>query len=524
MSDASDFEAFAERCQRDLADRQADLVELILYDIVGNDGRTLALGDDGEVCARARIVPIGSFAHRSSSWRWAWANPESTAGGLAAAVRVHERPEVRHQPAFQAVDAFRADEATAWCFAAIGCHVANGQGVYRWASDAVDWFFAITDITRLEDNEAMTQRAARRIEADLRGAPSARRATLLRQHFPDLRIDLSGADLRGAPKPWQGDLHAQILFDHGRLDTHAARDLAGANFSHTRLDGAILRGLDLCGARFEGAVLVEADLAGARLDGANFRGAFLNGTNFSGATVGTADFAGAEFSRTLLNGVDLSAAQGLDLIHHLTPSEISFSTLVASRFELEPAFLRAAGVSRGLIEDLDRGQRFQNTWQTCFLSYSSKDAAFAELLYAALQEAGVRVFWDRFDVLPGELLEQQIAEAIREHDRLILVLSPHSMASPWVEKELRLAWHRKRESLLPIRLCPIEAIEAWTANSPSLPDLAAIFPMQDFSDWQDDAVFALGVDKVLRALGSGVHAAELRSEIGGDPKRHGDGA
>jgi hypothetical protein len=36
--------------------------------------------------------------------------------------------------------------------------------------------------------------------------------------------------------------------------------------------------------------------------------------------------------------VDLSEVKGLDAVHHMTPIEISLSTLTASRFKLSPAF------------------------------------------------------------------------------------------------------------------------------------------------------------------------------------------
>jgi hypothetical protein len=65
-----------------------------------------------------------------------------------------------------------------------------------------------------------------------------------------------------------------------------------------------------------------------------------------------------------------------------------------SKFQVSATFLRKAGVSRGLLDDLAKGQRFPGRFQTCFLSYSSKDAAFAEKLYQSLVDAGVRVFWD----------------------------------------------------------------------------------------------------------------------------------
>jgi hypothetical protein len=170
---------------------------------------------------------------------------------------------------------------------------------------------------------------------------------------------------------------------------------------------------------------------------------------------------------------------------------------------LSPAFLRRAGVSRGLIEDLAKGQRFARQYETCFLSYSSKDKPFAEKLYRSLEDAGVRVFWDRFDVLPGESLRDQIIEAIHQHDRLIVVLSANGMASDWVRQEIELAWYHKRGSLVPIRLCEIDKIRVWTAKHEKLPDLAGLFPVLDFSAWRNENEYAHAVSLLLRSLAGG---------------------
>jgi TIR domain len=43
----------------------------------------------------------------------------------------------------------------------------------------------------------------------------------------------------------------------------------------------------------------------------------------------------------------------------------------------------------------------------------------------------------------GKKIHEQIDEAIRLHDKLLLILSPASIRSPWVETEIAKA--RKRE-------------------------------------------------------------------------------
>ena len=65
----------------------------------------------------------------------------------------------------------------------------------------------------------------------------------------------------------------------------------------------------------------------------------------------------------------------------------------------------------------------------CFISYSTKDQAFADRLYADLQTKGARCWFASHDIKGGRKIHEQIDEAIRVHDKLLLVLSEHSMAS-----------------------------------------------------------------------------------------------
>jgi hypothetical protein len=133
-----------------------------------------------------------------------------------------------------------------------------------------------------------------------------------------------------------------------------------------------------------------------------------------------------------------------------------------------------------------------------------KDTPFAETLYRSLQDAGVRVFRDRFEVLPGESLHDQVIEAIHQHDRLIVVLSDNGMASDWARQEIELAWYHKRDSLVPIRLCEIDRVQGWTEKYETLPDLAVLFPVLDFSAWREEGDYARTVSLLLRSLAGGL--------------------
>ncbi len=316
------------------------------------------------------------------------------------------------------------------------------------------------------------------------------------------------ADLRGDAEPWAHDLHLQPIWDVPlpntvlpRFSRRKVRGLVGANLKDVRLDGANLRDLDLAEACFDGAVLINADLTRADLRGASFRGAFMNGANLTDAAMEGADLTAAVLGRTLLTRVDLSKVRGLHEVSHSGSSEIGLSTLIESSFQIPRKFLQAAGVSRGLLDDFDNGRRFPNTHQTCFLSYSSADSSFARLLYNALVVAGVRVFWDQMDILPGDALEERLAEAIREHDRFLVVLSDSSMESIWVRKELDLVWHSDPSALLPIRICPIQEIVAWIKSDSTIPTFD-VHRVSDFTAWKDASEFERELDLVLRALKS----------------------
>ena len=93
---------------------------------------------------------------------------------------------------------------------------------------------------------------------------------------------------------------------------------------------------------------------------------------------------------------------------------------------------------------------------SCFISYSTKNEAFARKLHSRLREEGLKVWYSPEDIQAGKKLHEQIGEAIQQRDKLLLVLSKHSMNSEWVKTEIRKA--RKAEikegkrKLFPIRL------------------------------------------------------------------------
>ncbi|MBN2116359.1 MAG: TIR domain-containing protein [Anaerolineales bacterium] len=91
--------------------------------------------------------------------------------------------------------------------------------------------------------------------------------------------------------------------------------------------------------------------------------------------------------------------------------------------------------------------------QKIFISYSRKDLDFVRKLAEDLETAGYDVWWDLTDLQGGDDWPRAIPAAIEASQRVIIVLSPNSAASDWVEKEYTYALSL-RKKIIPLMLVP----------------------------------------------------------------------
>lgn len=211
-------------------------------------------------------------------------------------------------------------------------------------------------------------------------------------------------------------------------------DLSYANLLHTDLSYADLRYNDL-----SYAYLTTADLSYANLISADLSGASLRGTVFCGSSLCSTKFMYAEFSRATLADLDFSEAQGLDQVRFGSPCSIGVDTLLKSKGEIPESFLKGCGLRDEEIEYFRATSGQPIRFYSCFISYCTKDEAFATRLHNDFQSAGVRCWkWDH-DARTGEELFGEINKAIRVHDKVVLVASRHSLTSPAVNREIERA-------------------------------------------------------------------------------------
>ena len=163
----------------------------------------------------------------------------------------------------------------------------------------------------------------------------------------------------------------------------------------------------------------------------------------------------------MFGNIDLSTVQG-SRPSNISGLQPSASTRSIAYKTIPEVFLQGAGVPDELITYVKSlvGRPFE--FYSCFISYSSKDQDFAGRLHADLQDKGVRCWFAPHDIQGGRKIHEQIDQAIRLHERLLLILSAHSMQSEWVKTEIAKARQRevqeKRQVLFPMRLVSFEAV------------------------------------------------------------------
>jgi hypothetical protein len=203
-----------------------------------------------------------------------------------------------------------------------------------------------------------------------------------------------------------------------------------------------------------------------------------------------------------LGNVDLSTVNGLETVNHFGPSTIGIDTIYLSHGKIPEAFLKGAGVDDNFITYAHSLVGIPLEYSSCFISYSSKDDAFARRLHADLQSHNVRCWFAPEDLKIGDKIRTGIDEAIHIHDKLLLVLSGNSVESAWVEKEVETAFDKEAKThklvLFPVRLddTVMHTSQAWAA------DIRRMRNIGDFTRWKNHDDYEKAFTRLLRDLKS----------------------
>ena len=331
-----------------------------------------------------------------------------------------------------------------------------------------------------------------------------------RKDHPDIQPDLEGVDLcrftlcnvqlaraklRQAELP-EADFTGATLTD---ADLWSA-DLSKANLSRADCGRAGLVGANLERANLTQANFFSANLSNANLSYANFSEANLTGATLSEAKLMDTNLTATYMQWTVFGNVDLRQAKGLDTVHHPGPSHIGIDTIYRSQGRITEIFLREAGVPESFINVMHALLNAPFEYHRCFISYAKADQAFAVQLYVDLQNKGVRCWFAPEDLPWGAKIRPSLDEAVYSLDKLLLVISKHSLASQWVEQEVETALARERQEqqiiLLPIRLDDeVMKIErGWPALVRNTRNIG------DFTRWHHVGAYQRAFNRLVRDL------------------------
>jgi uncharacterized protein YjbI with pentapeptide repeats len=312
-------------------------------------------------------------------------------------------------------------------------------------------------------------------------------------------------DLQGARVSW-ADLHGAQLGGADLCATHFFRvDLSRADLRGAHLHEAHLCGAHLRGAHLNNTDLSKADLCRADLSRADLRGADLTEADLSWADLRGADLTGAHLDRaqvgwTLFGDVDLSRVKGLETVKHRGPSTVGIDTIYRSQGKISEVFLKGTGTPDGFVAYLASLVGEFTDYSTCFISYSRKDQAFAEQLYADLQSQGVRCWLVPEDLKIDDPIRPRIEELIRLYDKLVLVLSEHSMASSWIAHEVERALNKEREGTTPVFYAIRLDDAVMRCKTGWADDIRRTRHIADFTRWTEPDEYQKALSQLVQVL------------------------
>ncbi|MCD9186071.1 MAG: toll/interleukin-1 receptor domain-containing protein [Pyrinomonadaceae bacterium] len=130
--------------------------------------------------------------------------------------------------------------------------------------------------------------------------------------------------------------------------------------------------------------------------------------------------------------------------------------------------------------------------QEIFLSHSSSDRDFADAVAKTLRNHGIPTWYSQTNILGAQQWQDEIGEALNRCDWFAIILSPNSVESMWVKRELMFALNANKfaDKIVPILFQPCEFNTlSWTLS---------LFQMIKFSDDMGN-----GFRELLRTWGLG---------------------
>ena len=176
--------------------------------------------------------------------------------------------------------------------------------------------------------------------------------------------------------------------------------------------------------------------------------------------------------------------------------------------------LEALVLEEDVAERVKTASRVAVDYSSVFISYSHVDSIFADRLFNALRAKGVRVWYDKQNILPGYDIYDEITKAIKDQDKILFCFSEAGIKSGWVNSEIDRALQKERDlfrtgrestlgrrsrskTLIPLDLDGRLLEGRW--DSGKAPDLMSR-GIADFRNWENQSTFKAALSLLLSAL------------------------
>ena len=103
-----------------------------------------------------------------------------------------------------------------------------------------------------------------------------------------------------------------------------------------------------------------------------------------------------------------------------------------------------------------------------FLSHSSMDRSVANGVADLLRRHTIPVWYSSTEILGAQQWHDEIGRALKRCDWFVVLLSPNSIVSPWVKRELMFALKEQRyaDKIIPVLIKPCDPDQlSWTLSS-----------------------------------------------------------
>jgi len=286
-----------------------------------------------------------------------------------------------------------------------------------------------------------------------------------RDFVPDLtHVEIRSANLQGAlfqQADFDGSIFSKV--DFGDAHMEKAR-LNGVTVSRSSFRRAYLNDAELKGADFKRVCFEGADLSGtiafdlkirhANLTHAKFRKASLRYAHIYNSDVCGIDLQGAELEHVIFKRATIEQDRITDLRQQGCGIELENMSTPGEWVDWDSFDVRQGEDEFGVIVHKGRAYWISEGRWDFFISHASTDKEqIARPLAKALRARGQRVWFDDFEVRPGDSLAQVIDFGTSASVFGVIIVSHNFFGRKWTEAELD-ALTRKRIFLVLHELTP----------------------------------------------------------------------